>query len=141
MLHNWHDARIKMFLTACGLRFRMRERELFARGDYQPLAVSGSLAPHLIAFARQLAGKTLLVIAPRLTGSLSGNPWRLPVGAVWQDTVVVLPRNLAARRFRHLFTGDTVTAETGELTATIRAAQILRVCPVAMLWIDAESGI
>ena len=38
LLRNWTDARIKMFVSACGLRLKKRERRLFMEGSYVPVA-------------------------------------------------------------------------------------------------------
>jgi (1->4)-alpha-D-glucan 1-alpha-D-glucosylmutase len=73
---------------------------LFERGDYQPLAIEGERAEHLLAFAREHAGEVLLVIAPRLSVPLLGDA-TVPVipTTAWGDTAIVLPDHLS----RHVF--------------------------------------
>jgi (1->4)-alpha-D-glucan 1-alpha-D-glucosylmutase len=134
MLAHWHDARIKMFLTACGLRLRARERALMLHGGYTPLAADGIGATHLLGFARDFEGKALLAIVPRLTAALLPGGEQLPIGAgLWRDTRIALPRTLEGRTFRQLFTGEAVIpAGAGGLLA----ADVLRTCPVALLWAD-----
>jgi (1->4)-alpha-D-glucan 1-alpha-D-glucosylmutase len=135
MLARWHDARIKMFLTACGLRLRARERALMLHGDYTPLAADGIGATHLLGFARCLDGKALLAVVPRLTAALLPPDQPLPTGAaLWGDTRIALPRALAGRAFRQVFTGEPIrpAGDAGGL----RAADVLRTCPVALLWTD-----
>ena len=70
----------------------MMQRALRTRpeGCYQPLAVEGAGADHIVAFAR---GDKLVTVVPRLTQSLRGG---------WTDTAIVLPKG----RWRNVFTGD-----------------------------------
>jgi len=137
MLEGWHDARIKMFLTACGLRLRARERALMLHGDYRPLGADGIGATHLLGFARCLGGKALLAVVPRLTTTLLPPGEFLPIGAgVWGDTRIALPRELAARTFRQVLTGETVRPSLRGEAAGLLAADVLRTCPVALLWAD-----
>src|SRR5881396_1122931 len=43
LMQTWPDGRIKLFLTQRVLRFRREHADLFHRGEYLPLAVSGTL--------------------------------------------------------------------------------------------------
>ncbi|HEY9283559.1 MAG TPA: malto-oligosyltrehalose synthase, partial [Pyrinomonadaceae bacterium] len=47
------DGRLKLFVTSRALAFRKARRELFAAGDYVPLAASGEHADSVVAFARK----------------------------------------------------------------------------------------
>ena len=46
------DGRIKLYVTATALRTRRADPELYRRGAYLPLAVAGTRAAHVFAFAR-----------------------------------------------------------------------------------------
>jgi len=107
LLANWKDGRIKLFLTNKVLLCRRERFELFAKGDYQPVAASGHFAESVFAFARRLGGETLLVIAPRLTGR-AGFP---PIGECWQDTALDFQ---AAQPMRDLFTGREFSPRVAE---------------------------
>ena len=48
------DPRCKLFLHVRALRLRQRDPQLFERGEYLPLRVTGARAAHLCAFARRL---------------------------------------------------------------------------------------
>jgi (1->4)-alpha-D-glucan 1-alpha-D-glucosylmutase len=89
---HWHDGRIKFALMRSLLRLRREHAELFRRGSYEPLAVSGSQADHVIAFARTWKRQQLIVAVARhfvpLTGG--GRHWPGGIDAVIQQPV---PRN------------------------------------------------
>ena len=100
LLRNWPDGRIKMFLTQRVLQFRREHVDLFHRGEYLPLRASGTLAECCVSFARELAGKWIIVIAPRLSSRI-GFP---PVAETWKDTSVGLPESLSLEHAHDLFT-------------------------------------
>jgi maltooligosyltrehalose synthase len=61
----------------------------------------------------------------------------LPRGLqTWETTHIRLDAELATRRYRNLLTGDIVQASGGELPL----ADVLRTCPVAILWSDAPDA-
>ena len=109
LLVNWTDGRIKLFLTHRLLTFRRENPELFRDGSYQPLDLTGESADCCIAFAREWEGKSIVVLAPRLSSRI-GFP---PIGDVWRDTVVQLPKGFAMEN--ELFTGEKIAA-AGSLT-------------------------
>src|SRR6185436_8184954 len=61
------DGRIKQFVTLISLRTRQECADLLSVGEYLPLAVTGTFAEHVVAFARQYEGQTAIVVVPRLT--------------------------------------------------------------------------
>ena len=122
LLGNWRDGRIKLFLTQRLLMFRRANPELFQRGSYRSLTLTGELADCCIAFARQAGGKSIVVLAPRLSSRV-GFP---PIGDAWRDTQVQLPEDF--RDGSELFTGDKVAAD-----GALRLAQAFAQLPFAML--------
>jgi len=70
LLNNPADGAVKMFVTSQLLGFRKQNRELFERGEYTSLVAKGSLANHVIAFARSLENKMAVVIATRFMSGL-----------------------------------------------------------------------
>jgi (1->4)-alpha-D-glucan 1-alpha-D-glucosylmutase len=129
LLEQWPDGRIKLFVTACGLRFRREHANLMLRGDYEPLAAEGPWADRLVAFARQDESDTLVTVVPRLVMSMSRRG-SLPRGSAWEDTRLVLPLSLRDLRCRHVLTGELV--DTGDGRPLV--ADILRTCPVGLWW-------
>jgi (1->4)-alpha-D-glucan 1-alpha-D-glucosylmutase len=133
LLDSWIDARIKLFITTCGLRFRRAHADLVLMGGYQPLEVEGSSADHVVAFARHDASGMLLAVVPRMTVSLAKGHRPLPLGSqAWGTTRVLLPPSADGEQFLHLLTGETVQVTTG----TLPAAAVFRTCPVGLLWAE-----
>jgi len=101
LLLRWPDGRIKLFLTQRLLRFRREQTELFERGSYLPLSVSGEFADCSLAFAREHEGKWIAVVVPRLSSRV-GFP---PIAEKWKDTTVELPASLSRQNAVEIFTG------------------------------------
>jgi len=101
LLQKWQDGRIKLLMTQRLLRFRREQAELFKRGNYVPLTVSGEFADCCVAFAREYEGKWIAVLTPRLSSRV-GFP---PIGEKWKDTAVELPASFSRGSARELFTG------------------------------------
>ena len=137
---NVADPRCKLFLHARTLALRGRDPELFERGEYLPLKVTGRRAPHLCAFARRLEGRLAVVLAPRLYLKLMGGgsaaddgQQRLPLGTeVWADTAVQLPPNSGAP-LRGVLDGAEVPLTGSDGPPAISAAAALQAFPVALL--------
>jgi (1->4)-alpha-D-glucan 1-alpha-D-glucosylmutase len=89
-----------MFLTQRVLQFRREHADLFQRGEYSPVRASGTFAECCVSLGRELAGKWIVVIAPRLTSRI-GFP---PVGKRWKDTTIELPEALSLANAHDLFT-------------------------------------
>jgi (1->4)-alpha-D-glucan 1-alpha-D-glucosylmutase len=137
LLAHWVDGRIKLLVTALGMRFRRRHQALMLRGAYTPLAVEGERPDHVVAFARHDDAGTLLVVAPRLVVPLVTEERPLPIGRdAWATTRVVLPPAARAVRYRHVFTGE--WCETTADQSNLPIASALRTCPVALLWASDE---
>jgi (1->4)-alpha-D-glucan 1-alpha-D-glucosylmutase len=136
-LDDWTDGRIKLLITAAGMRFRRRHRALMLHGAYTPLQVKGERSDHVVAFARHDDSGTLLVVAPRLVVPLVTEERPLPIGRdAWATTRVVLPPAARAVRYRHVFTGE--WCETTADQSNLPIASALRTCPVALLWASGE---
>ena len=133
--HLW-DGRCKLFLTWQVLQFRREHEELFRRGEYQPLRVSGEHASNLCAFARQHEKKLAITLAPRLYLRLLGEREIPPLGPeVWKNTVIELPRgyDLGTMGWRNVLDGSEIrTSRHGDRPA-ILAAEALENFPVALL--------
>jgi (1->4)-alpha-D-glucan 1-alpha-D-glucosylmutase len=101
----------KLLVVTRALQLRRRMPEVFARGAYEPLIVSGERSDNVVAFAR--AGQ-VATIAPRLTLSVAGD---------WRDTTVELP----AGEWHNEVTGERVA------TTTANVGDLLHRFPVALL--------
>jgi (1->4)-alpha-D-glucan 1-alpha-D-glucosylmutase len=133
----WPDGRIKLLVTACGLRFRRRHADVLTRAAYVPLDAKGPAGDHVVAFARRASTGTLVAIVPRLAAHLAHGD-RMPIGeAAWEGTRVCLPGD-AGSRYRHLFTGEIVESVGAADHSELSIAQVFRTLPVALLWSDIE---
>src|SRR5436853_72950 len=61
---------IKLFVMRRALEVRARRRDLFDRGEYLPLEVSGTRRDCLFAFARTDGRDSVMTFVPRLVASL-----------------------------------------------------------------------
>ncbi len=124
LLARFTDGRVKLFVTWAALQARRAHPELFGEGTYVPLDADD----HLLAFAREREGERAVVLAPRLSFTLTGErtPWAL--GDVWGDARVTLPTG----RYVNVLTGEAHDV-TGEGAAV---ADLLRHFPLALLISD-----
>ncbi|MFP3869644.1 MAG: malto-oligosyltrehalose synthase [Syntrophobacteria bacterium] len=127
LLESKEDGSIKLYLISRALEARKANPELFRKGTYVPLQVSGTFKDHIIAFARVDGSRRALSIAPRLLVPVVAEG-EYPLGShVWQDTAVVLPPGSA---------GSWKNALTGELIRggdSLPVGAVLAQFPVALL--------
>ncbi|MGN6582183.1 MAG: malto-oligosyltrehalose synthase, partial [Rhizobiaceae bacterium] len=95
----------KLQLVSSCLKLRQRLPRLFAKGDYQPLAVSGPRAENIVAFARRADGAAALVAVPRF---VFGAPL-LASGSIdpdwFAETRISIDQPFALRSWSCVFTG------------------------------------
>lgn len=100
---HWLSGQLKQQMIAAHLQLRQQKRALFRRGDYVPLTASGKRAENVLAFARAEGNEAVIVIAPRLVlsdlGSLTTSDWG-------KETELLLPEQLANRRYRDILSGE-----------------------------------
>jgi len=128
LLNDPQDGRAKLWLTWRLLTLRRSQQALLRDGEYVALPVTGAAAAHVVAFARRLAGSTLVVLAPRLIARLMGDRHERPVGdAAWADTRVAV--DLADGPIHDVLTGTQLQVERGQIALAEAFAQL----PVAAL--------
>ncbi len=132
IVNDWPDGRVKLLVTVAGLRFRRANADLLLRGEYTPLGAAGPAADQIVAFARHDASGTLIVLVPRLVLPLMED--RPPRGEVWTGTSLALPGALARGSFRHILTGERLSATSGGETVHLSVKAALATFPVALLW-------
>ncbi len=125
--NDWQSGRIKMYLTWRCLQARGKKSELFSDGDYLPLEVEGKYAKHLLAYARRLESKAVIVLVPRLmTELVETGTW--PVGEnVWGDTRLVLPQEMQGS-WHDLLSGRWI-----ETTKNLDVGTLLQDLPLTLL--------
>jgi (1->4)-alpha-D-glucan 1-alpha-D-glucosylmutase len=128
LLRDWRDGRVKQRLIARLLQLRATRPVLFAHGTYRPLPVRGPRAAHLIAFARQHGDDRLIVVAPRLPGTLFDHGDGLFFDAArWADTAVQLPPAWRGLRW------TTLDRHTLHTDTRLSAAELFARWPLAVL--------
>ncbi|MBI2817125.1 MAG: hypothetical protein HYX72_09315 [Acidobacteria bacterium] len=134
MLANWQDGRIKLYITATGLRLRKRLSQLFLRGEYVPLIGEGDKKDHVVAFARVWEGQCVIALVPRLVARLVGPGHSLPVGKeTWGETSIVLSEEFVCHKYQNVFTQEEIRLPDPSDPTRIAVGEALRVCPVALL--------
>jgi (1->4)-alpha-D-glucan 1-alpha-D-glucosylmutase len=131
LLNNIGDGRAKLYTVWRTLGFRAEHPLLFERGSYEALAVQGSRAEHVVAFARRHEAGRAVVAVGRWFASLPRHardgaaPERTAVFE-WQDTTLSLP----AGEYRNVLSGRSVdVADAG-----LRAEQLFADFPIALLY-------
>ncbi len=129
LLKTWRNGHIKQWLIARLLNLRRRHPDLFARGSYTPLAVSGDARDRVIAFAREFQDTALIVVTPRCCAGLIENV-TLPVLALgdWADSAVHFPASLPASRLT-----DVIQAQERDFSGNVLPlASALRPFPIGV---------
>lgn len=128
---SWPNGHVKLHAMAALLDARREMPELFAEGTYEPLAVAGPAAAHVVAFARRLGERAMIVAAGRHFARLAPQADRLaPAMEAWGSTTIAAPRGTASTAWRNVLTGAvTAMATRGKLLA----ADLFRALPAAVL--------
>ncbi len=120
---SWEDGRIKLYLTYKALNFRRARNDLFALGEYVPIA-----AEHTCAFLRRGEGAWALIAVPRLSGVPAARRKRLLDLSIWKDARLALPDE-PPRSWKNVLTAEEISAESGSLPL----ADLFARFPVALL--------
>ncbi len=108
---DWLSGRLKQqFVTATLLRLRPHYDALFRYGDWLPLKVSGEREENLIVYARVKDDEALIVAVPRLVFDVTDNH------QLWVNTTIALPDELAGKRYRDLFSGESAVVINDDIT-------------------------
>lgn len=126
--HHRYDARLKLWLTHTLLNARAGQPDLFADGDYIPLAVEGTHKQHVFAFARRLNKVWCIIAVPMGLARLCREQQTDVSAPDWADTRIVLPAEAPKTWSRQLLktTGD---AENG----SIPVRDVFSTIPLAIL--------
>ena len=125
----WRDGRVKQAVIARTLALRRAVPELFARGVYRPLEVTGALCRHVLAFMRVSDGAASVMVVPRLPHRLltGRDSIAIPPDA-WRDTTLHCPPDFVGRRLHDALGGGAGST----LAARTPVGALLRDCPVAL---------
>ncbi len=140
MLRDWPDGRIKLLLTAAGLRLRREKPDVFLEGEYVPLVTEITVPGGAVAFARIAppqqgkAGDAVLFVAPRLCAPIVDSARPFPVGGeCWRTSRLMLPPELRERSFRHVLTGAELRPTAAGEAAWLFFGEIFDTVPIGIL--------
>ncbi len=132
LVENWPDGRIKLYMIRRALHFREAHREVFAAGNYMPLAASGRKREGLFAFARRRRNTWVIVATPRLFTKLAGRG-QPPLGrGVWGARQLELPED-SPGRWRNVFTDEILLTHRIHGKKAIPLEKLFARFPVALL--------
>lgn len=130
----------KMLLTCRTLMLRGQNADLFQRGIYTPLNVSGPRSSHVIAFARKHERHSVIIVVPRLSAKLLGEEHQTVCDeALWEDTQIDIT-GLSAPCYHNAFTGECIPADSREHSRHLRVGMLFHTFPVALLLSKSPSG-
>jgi (1->4)-alpha-D-glucan 1-alpha-D-glucosylmutase len=125
---SWRGDHMKVALVSRLLDARKRHADLFRSASYQPVAVEGPRAGHILAFERRSGKRSVLVaVSLRCASVLCGRHEIAPPSDWWGDTRLVA-RSLPL--MRDVLTDATVSDDP------IAAADLFEVLPAAVLCPD-----
>jgi (1->4)-alpha-D-glucan 1-alpha-D-glucosylmutase len=134
MLDQWRDGRIKLLVTAAGLRLRRAQPDLFLAGHYVPLESDIPVPAGAVAFARVHGDRAAIFAGPRVCARLLGSDGRPPLGGdSWKTSRLLVPEELGGRTFRDEFTGAEIRPTIASGQAWIFLGQVFEHVPVAIL--------
>jgi (1->4)-alpha-D-glucan 1-alpha-D-glucosylmutase len=138
LLRAWPDGRIKLFVTAAGLRARRHHSEVLLRGAYLPIASEPHGSASVVAFGRELDGTRLLVAVSRLTAELPTAEDALPIGDAWAGHRLPLPSGWRHTAMTDVLTGSTMLprADADGPDGSLDTADVFGALPVALLIAD-----
>ena len=122
LAENWPDGRIKLALTRELLRLRRDYADLFQHGAYEPLAVTGPHAEHVVAFARTLKRRRLVVAIGRHFAPLTDGGRQWP--SQWDGALA--PETTGTYEFL-------IGGEAGRRTNALSLAELFRDLPVCVV--------
>jgi (1->4)-alpha-D-glucan 1-alpha-D-glucosylmutase len=135
LLGSWTDGRLKLYVSAAGLRARRAWPALFLDGDYIPLATDVTVPGGLVAFARRGGDGWLIAVATRLVSALiADDETAQPRGEIWRTSRILLPEGAPEGPWRNLFTGEDSRAMSYRAESWVFAGDALRRLPVGLLF-------
>ncbi len=121
------DGRIKLWMIHLLLKERRQYGKLFSEGNYIKLETKGEYQERVIAFARHLAGKWMMVVVPLHVASLCKSQDTGVRNIDWKNTRINLPAE-APVKWKNIFTG----LET-EASGSMDAHAVFTSLPMAIL--------
>ncbi len=125
LLHGIDDGRAKLYTIWRALAFRAEYPALFETGGYEPVAVHGARAEHVVAFARRHESERAVVAVGRWFATLPQQSRNGAATFEWGDTALTLPAGV----YRNVLSERAVAVSSGGL----RADELFADFPVSLL--------
>ena len=139
LLDAWQDGRPKLHSTRRALELRRENPELFEKGEYVPLEVSGEKADHIVAFARKLGEEATITVAPRFYANLTlASNMLLAEPDLWKETKINIV-GLPATQYRNILGGASLKLEEHDGGRFLSVGEMLSSFPVALLVTDSDA--
>jgi malto-oligosyltrehalose synthase/4-alpha-glucanotransferase len=126
----WQDRRhpqLKIWMTHKLFQLRKAHPLLFTEGEYQPLAVEGKYAQHVLAFSRKHKKQFFIVVVPLHLARLAAEQNTVIENLNWEDTRVLLPAN-AGTEWEHI-----LLAKKDKHESSVQVAHLFAPFPFAIL--------
>ncbi|HWL28116.1 MAG TPA: malto-oligosyltrehalose synthase, partial [Burkholderiaceae bacterium] len=133
LLADWRSGACKQFVIWRCLALRQRLPGAFQHGKYRMVETKGARMQHVLSYLREHEKTRVLVVTPRLCAQgivAGGGALPLVTRRFWQDTKVLLSKELGAQTWVDIFTG----AEHGtQSDGSLLVSRMLSRFPVAVL--------
>lgn len=130
LLRHWKNGEVKLHLAHSLLAHRRKSPDLFLKGDYLPLSISGDQGEAIAAFFRRWKREWLLVVAPRFW-TRHAHDFRFPLGLkAWGNASLPLPKS-SPRLWKNLLTGERLRLPRGQ--EHVPLASLLQDFPLGFL--------
>jgi maltooligosyltrehalose synthase len=132
LLASWPNGNVKLHVFVHSLAARKNRPELFAKGRYLPLDVSGTHADRIVAFAREYQGDWAIVVLPHCVAAVKAPILALDARREFcKNTILRLPQG-ASDAWTNVFAGNDAPAIPGG-AGGLPVGEIFRGFPVALL--------
>jgi (1->4)-alpha-D-glucan 1-alpha-D-glucosylmutase len=124
----------KLLATMVLLNYRKQNQDLFEKGNYLPLKVTGPRKNHVVAFRRMTPAKQLLVFSTRFFHNLTEGGKKMPIGGLWSNNFVELPElSPDPSYYTNILTGEKFRSENRSGHSVIKLTDAFSSLPYAVL--------
>jgi len=131
LARHWQDGRIKLYAICKALNMRRERVELFSKGDFLELKVTGPNAEHILAVLRHHKREWALLVAPRWLARAREEQASIDPHDFLRDVSIRLP-DAAPRSWENIFTGARLST-AGDAQTSLAIGEMMLSFPVALL--------
>jgi maltooligosyltrehalose synthase len=92
----------------------------------------------VVAFSRATENQMMVALSGRFFLKLCNSHGK-PIGDVWGNTAVVLPKKVGHESFRNVFTGQTIVPRHCDGRMVLPLNEVFSQCPVALLFAESRT--